>query len=208
MEREFWEMSWRAVNEGRVTEYTEREEGDDPIWKALRGRNVRTVCDAGCGCGAYTRKLARQGYAVKGFDLSARAVEIAWKLLKHAGLTAELKTAGVLETGYADGEFDAVICRDVLDHMPKRDAARAIVELYRITKPGGMVLLTLDGLDDDYQREPHRVTAEGDYRFTDGKWKGMVFHPYGEEEAAELVKGVGPSHVERLADGLLVRLEK
>ena len=208
MHTNFWESSWQRIDEKRLMEYAERKEQADPILETLKSRKAQTVCDAGCGCGAYVRRLAQQGFTVKGFDVSGRAVEIAEDLLEKSGLTAELRTASVLKTGYPDNEFDTVVCRDVLDHIPKEEAERAVAELYRITKPGGIVLMTLDGLDEEYQKEPHFVTPEGDYCFTDGKWKGMVFRAYGEKEAEEIVKTVGSFQIEEFEDGLLVRLEK
>ena len=160
----------------------------DPLIDALHRHGVKTVCDAGCGCGAYAMKLAANGFSVCGFDVSSHAVEIAQTLLEKAALAAELKTAGILSTGYADGTFDGVVCRDVLDHLPRAEAAAAVKELCRITKPGGIVIFTLDPLDEEYRTEPHRVNADGDYVYTAGKWKGMVFHPY----TAETVRAIVP----------------
>ena len=172
MHTDFWESSWQRIDEKRLMEYAERKEQADPILETLKSRKAQTVCDAGCGCGAYVRRLAQQGFTVKGFDVSGRAVEIAEDLLEKSGLTAELRAASVLKTGYPDNEFDAVVCRDVLDHIPKEEAKQAVRELCRITKPGGIILLTLDGLDEEYQKEPHTVTEEGDYQFTEGNGRG------------------------------------
>ena len=178
MER-FWKRSWERVDPERVAGYVRSIDMEpDALIAALHRHSVKTVCDAGCGCGAYALKLAANGFSVCGFDVSSHAVQIAQALLGSAALTAELKTAGILSTGYADGAFDGVICRDVLDHLPRADAAVAVKELCRITKPGGIVIVTLDPLDEEYRTEPHRVNLDGDYVYTAGKWNGMIFHPY------------------------------
>ncbi len=39
-----------------------------------------------------------------------------------------------------DGEFDSVMCTEVLEHLP--DPIRAIEEMARVTKPGGHMLIT------------------------------------------------------------------
>lgn len=71
--------------------------------------------------------------------------------------------------------------------MCKSARSRATKELCRITKPGGIVLITLDSLDEEYETETHVVNEDGDYVFTDGKWNGMVFHPYSQEEVYEII---------------------
>ena len=208
MNEEFWNASWDAIDRTRVEAYLNREEEADPLLEELQKQNTKTVCDAGCGCGAFALRLIRQEFTVSGFDFSGRAVEIAEELLQKAGECAALKTASVLATGYEDDTFDAVVSRDVLDHMAKAEAYLAVQELFRIVKPGGVVLFTLDALDEEYQNEAHVVTEAGDYVFTAGKWEGMVFHPYSKEEAAEIAAGRGEMQVRELADGLLVCLKK
>ena len=184
----FWEHSWEQADPERIAKYVEAlDMRPDALTGILRRYGVQTICDAGCGCGAYAAKLASNGFRVSGFDVSARAVEIARALLERAALTAALKTAGILSTGYAGGAFDGVIARDVLDHMRRADAAAAVKELCRITKPGGVVIFTLDPLDEEYRTEEHRINADGDYLYTAGKWKGMVFHPYTAETVCEIV---------------------
>lgn len=208
MNEEFWNASWDAIDLARVEAYLNREEEADPLLEELQKQHVRTVCDAGCGCGAFALRLIRQGFAVSGFDVSGRAVEIAETLLQKAGKHAALKTVSILATGYEDDTFDAVVSRDVLDHMAKTDAVLVVRELLRIVKPGGVVLFTLDALDEEYQNEAHVVTEAGDYVFTAGKWEGMTFHPYSREEAAEIAAGRGEVQIRELPDGLLVCLKK
>ena len=109
MER-FWEHSWKRVDPERVAGYVQSiDMAPDALISALHRHGVKTVCDAGCGCGAYAMKLAANGFSVCGFDVSSRAVEIAQTLLEEAALAAELKTAGILSTGYADGAFDGAV---------------------------------------------------------------------------------------------------
>lgn len=184
----FWDSSWESIDPNRIAEYIDTfDMGEDNLIATLRRHGVQNVCDAGCGCGIYTAKLAANGFHVSGFDVSAHAVEIAQRLIQKEGYSADLKTASILDTGYADDLFDCVISRDVLDHISKADAIVALKELCRITKPGGIVIFTLDSLDEEYETEMHIVNEDGDYVFTDGKWNGMVFHPYSQEEICEII---------------------
>lgn len=205
----FWNRSWEQIDKNRIRNYIHTVDSQPDNWiRYLLSQNVKTVCDAGCGCGIYTRKLAASGFTVSGFDVSAHAVEIARNLLEQSGECANLKTASVLMTGYPDNSFDCVLSRDVLDHMAKADAATAVAELYRITRPGGILLLTLDGSDDDYESQPHTVNPDGDYLFTSGKWEGMVFHPYREEEIPQLIPSGAHCQLQSESGSFTVILKK
>ena len=132
------------------------------------------------------------GFSVYGFDIAEKVVEMAADLLKKKGYHGQFKAAGVTDTGYPDHAFDAVVSLDVLDHMPLKDAQRAVPELCRITRPGGCVIISVDRPDEEYEREPHTVNGDGDYLYTEGKWKGRVHHPYTPEELGRLT---GKSYV-------------
>lgn len=69
-------------------------------------------------------------------------------------------------------------------------------------------MLSLDGVDSEYETEPHVVSADGDYLFTEGKWKGMVFHPYTEAQITELVQAGSMKMMRADPDGILVMIEK
>ncbi len=190
--KQFWEESWKNIDISRVDEYINRtniEPSSDIIIDYLKECQAKTVCDAGCGCGAYSLKLALNGFSVSGFDISSDAVKISEELMssKHINY-GSFDTYDVQKTNYANGQFDAVVCRDVIDHMTFADGIKAINELFRIVKIGGSVILTLDISDSEYETEPHFVNTDGDYLYTDGKWNGMVFHPYTANAISELVQ--------------------
>lgn len=92
--------------------------------------------------------------------------------------------------------------------MPLMNGIAAIRELYRIVKKGGSIIITLDQSDAEYETEPHTVNSDGDYIFTGGKWNGMVFHPYSENEIARLVQAGTIAKLESAADGFLVVIAK
>ncbi len=141
--------------------------------------------------------------------MAEHAVSLTKKLLSENGFSAEnFKRATVLSTGYTDGHFDAVVARDVVDHMPIRQGISAVTELLRIVKPGGYVLLTLDAADDEYEAQPHETNEDGDYFFTRGKWDGMVFHPYSRSEVEKLTDGRKCKLLLQNGEGFLVVIVK
>ena len=61
-------------------------------------------------------------------------------------------------------------------------------------------------MQEEYENEKHIVSDDGDYIFTDGKWQGMVFHPYSEEEIKQLLPDSVKWQIEDGKDGMVVRL--
>lgn len=205
----FWEESWKTIDSGRIAAYVDGFSLEsDSIIEYLHSCGVKMVCDAGCGCGIYGLKMAANGFEVSGFDVSVDAVEIAKNVVENAGFAAKWKVASVLSTGYAENCFDGVVSRDVLDHMGKEAGKLAVRELLRITCPGGCLVFTLDGLDEEYETEPHFVNSQGDFVFTGGKWEGMVFHPYTQAEVLELLPDGVNYEVEEKNGELTVKLRK
>ena len=201
----FWSESWKSIDPKRIAEYIKSiDMSPDDIIRMLRQHQVKTVCDAGCGCGIYCAKLLHNGFSVFGFDVSENAVQIA----KGNAPEAELKTADIRMTGYESDSFDAVISRDVLDHMTKENAQLALQELCRIVKPGGIVIFTLDFPDEEYEKEPHEKNADGDFVFTSGKWAGMVFHPYTYEEINQILPKKATFTIEHNDDNFYITLRK
>ncbi len=181
---------------------------EDSIIAFLRKKKAKYVCDAGCGCGIYSLKLARFGFAVSGFDIAEDAVLLTQKLLSEEGYAAQgFKRANVLSTGYPSQCFDAVVARDVIDHMPLKQGMDAVKELFRIVRPGGCVLLTLDAADSEYEAEPHETNKDGDYLFIRGKWNGMVFHPYSDSEIKKLTDGMKYNILPSNEKGFIVALD-
>lgn len=65
----------------------------------------------------------------------------AWRsVLRRAG--AEVRDLDATRLPFADATFDGVIALSVLEHIPPIE--RAIAELYRVLKPGGRLLATID----------------------------------------------------------------
>ena len=153
----FWEQIWKAASPERTSAYIAGfDMSEDILIHFLQTQHAVRVCDASCGCGIYSLKLSRFGFSVSGFDIAEDAVSLTKALLSENEYPADsFKQAGILSTGYEDDCFDAVIARDVIDHMPIRQGIAAVNELLRITRPGGFVLLTLDTADSEYESAPH-----------------------------------------------------
>jgi SAM-dependent methyltransferase len=107
--------------------------------------NVRgPACDMGCGPGHVARYLHERGVDVCGFDLSPAMVERAGRLtpgieFRHGDMMA-LDAPDCFGAGIAT--FYSLI------HVPRHDLARALRELLRLLRPGGLLLLAFHIGDD------------------------------------------------------------
>jgi SAM-dependent methyltransferase len=93
------------------------------------------ILDAGCGSGRTLDELARYGTAF-GLDESPAAIAAA-----HRRGHRRVVRGSVERLPYPDSSFDLVTCLDVVEHTP--DDRRTLLELRRVTRPGGHLLLTV-----------------------------------------------------------------
>jgi SAM-dependent methyltransferase len=102
-----------------------------------------TVADVGCGNGAYLAELARRGLTgrVVGADLSAGMLAAA----RSRAPSAALLTADASALPLPDGAADLTLAMHMLYHVP--DPQVAVRELRRVTRPGGRVVVGLNGAD-------------------------------------------------------------
>jgi ubiquinone/menaquinone biosynthesis C-methylase UbiE len=112
----------------------------DEITRRLAAPLDAVILDAGCGSCAKSVLLAARGFRVVGMDFSADALALAEQKITRDGLRdrISLRQGDLLNLPFADGEFSYIICWGVLMHVPELE--RALAELARILKPGGMLV--------------------------------------------------------------------
>lgn len=118
---------------------------------ALIPHDVQTVLDAGCGDGVITNVLP-ESLDVTGLDMSRTA------LSRVARKTVE---GSVLELPFADGQFDLVMCNDVLEHLEAGQRRRAVAELTRVAKR--YVLVSVPHREDLLQSATQCASCTGWY---------------------------------------------
>jgi SAM-dependent methyltransferase len=111
-----------------------------------RAAHGRRVLDVASGLGQDAHALAQRGAFAVAAEPSARmsALGVQWTR-EHPGAAVHALRAWADALPFADGSFDAVICKGALDHI---DApARAIAEMARVTRASGRVVLAIANYD-------------------------------------------------------------
>ncbi|WP_309609644.1 methyltransferase domain-containing protein [Flavobacterium sp.] len=77
--------------------------------------------------------------------------------------------ADICHLPFNDNEYDVILCNHVLEHIP--DDTKAIQELYRVLKPGGMAILQIP-------QDLSRATTFSDDAIVNQKERAAIFGQY------------------------------
>lgn len=97
------------------------------------------VLDVGCGNGTLSIFMASQGCTVTALDISNQAVMQATMGAKNLGVAGITFVPVDFAEFSTDDTFDAILCLDVLEHIPDDNAA--IAKMAGLLKPGGIVVI-------------------------------------------------------------------
>ena len=99
------------------------------------------VLDVGCGTGNLI--LTAKSYvgtsgSLYGIDASPEMIELARKKAKRSGSEAVFDVGLIEKIAYPDANFDVVISRLVIHHLPDDLKRQGFAEIFRVLKPGGL----------------------------------------------------------------------
>jgi tetratricopeptide (TPR) repeat protein/SAM-dependent methyltransferase len=101
-----------------------------PLLQALRDHEVRTILDAGCGSGKLMWRFMQEHageFDVHGFDITDNCLDPCFADIKHRVLTV-----GCLWNPDDFRQvYDAVICCDVMEHIPTERVASVLANLQK-----------------------------------------------------------------------------
>jgi SAM-dependent methyltransferase len=96
---------------------------------------AKDVLECGCGTGLLLERIARFAKTARGVDLSSGMLE------RARGRGLDVREGSVTRLPFPDASFDVVGSFKVLAHVP--EVGRALSEMARVTRPGGIVLAEL-----------------------------------------------------------------
>ncbi len=130
------------------------------------------ILDLGCGPGRDAKIFADKGFRVIGIDLSEKMIDAAKSRVKNA----DFRNMNLKQLDFKDDYFDAVWASASFLHIPKKDIPKAVKEVHRVLKSGGIFYLSL--------KEGEGESFEPDKRY-DGAEKFWAY--YTEEEIKKLL---------------------
>jgi SAM-dependent methyltransferase len=95
------------------------------------------VLDVGCGTGRWLRRYSSLGLDATGVDAAPQMLRAARTL----GTDAPLVAGEANRLPFRDGEFDVVSDVTVVQHIPAALQPQALLEMTRVLKPGGRLIL-------------------------------------------------------------------
>lgn len=136
----------RSVSFDRAADYYDRTRAMSPearrataaaLLEELAGRG--RCLEVGVGTGAIALALAEAGVPIVGVDISRRMME---RLVEKAGgqRPFPLAMADATALPFRSSAFGAAVARHVLHLVPRWE--RAVEELLRVVRPGGVLLMT------------------------------------------------------------------
>ena len=136
------------------------------IRQAIGGRSNARILDCGCGTGANLDLLSRYGVPY-GFDRSAVGLYFG----RESGRN-RLVRASVTAVPFPSEWFDLVTSFDVLYALEEPDERAALAEIYRLTRPGGFVLINVAAMD--ILRGDHSVLSHEVRRYNRRRLRWLV----------------------------------
>jgi SAM-dependent methyltransferase len=133
------------------------------IHRHLPHKSEGRILEAGCGTG-YMSHCLRGEYGWKLFPIDLETAALRYV----RGFKVPNATQGDIRwLPFQDASFDLVLSLDVLIHVARGDEMRCIGEFFRVTKPGGLLLLRAAAFDS--LRSRHSEFIDEKQRFTRGK---------------------------------------
>ena len=104
------------------------------------GKQGTRLLEIGSGLGHLVGQL-EDSFETYGMDLNHWAIRAS----RSVACKTALQTASAEEIPFADGAFDVVIIKHIVEHLP--DPEKAITEIGRVTAPDGTLILATPNLD-------------------------------------------------------------
>ena len=192
--KNYWDASYKATQHplwsGSHVPYAQQ------ALEKFNETGVMRLLDVPSGDGRNFALFCKHLPFVVGLDSSATALQnlqLRIEAIAHAHTL--LVKGDILELPFPKGEFCGVFCWDLLGHL--EDPKRALLELLRVCKNGGLIIGSLFAMEDDNRGvEMTRLSGEK-YLYKEK----FFFRFYEQHEVVSLLQDAGlvPQEIERVS---------
>lgn len=178
-----WDESWKSPD-GRARWL--KPEPDVERWaRQAREKGAKTALDLGCGVGRHALLLAELGFETCAMDASETGIGHVRDTAHQLGLDIDARLGEMTALPYDDDHFDYVLSFHVIYHGDRQIVQRAISEIQRVLKSGGLYQGTMLSKRNDRYGVGTEIAPE---TFADeSDTTGDKSHPHFFCNAAELV---------------------
>jgi SAM-dependent methyltransferase len=112
------------------------------------GKVKGRVLDYGCGLGYLIQELLNRGVECHGAEFSSESVDLVNRKFHDHPNWKGATLVSALTTPFADAEFDVITCTETLEHLSDELLPGVVSEMYRLLKPGGVIMFTTPHAED------------------------------------------------------------
>jgi ubiquinone/menaquinone biosynthesis C-methylase UbiE len=153
-----------------------------------------------CGAGGFEPNIAvfsERGYEAYGVEISDTQIERAQKYAEENNLDYKIIKADMRDLPFENKSFSFVYSYNTIEHLTKAGTKKAVKELLRVLKKGGLLYINFQSTDSAFMKEGKDIgdneildiSKAGKYGFED------TFHSfYNIDEADELFAGLKLLH--------------
>lgn len=137
------------------------------IDKYFKCSDGETVLDMGCGTGEFSMCFPKAAYV--GIDINPRYINYAAKRYSRKFLVAD-----GARTSFPDETFTKIIIVGVLHHLADEDCERVLIEIKRVLKSGGKLLVMEDTKSNFAPIKLIQHFDQGSYIRSFDEWKTLL----------------------------------
>ena len=159
-ERVGWELIWRQGPEFAHRYQTIAEPNSTVVEWADSVPLGGFILDVGCGVGRHVIYLGERGFRVAGVDISPSGIQITREACAARQIDFEGYVSDMNTLPWPDAAFDAALSTSTIHHHLRAGIVQSLDEVYRVLKPGGLILVDFPCTDTlDYQVLRTQVAA-------------------------------------------------
>jgi 2-polyprenyl-3-methyl-5-hydroxy-6-metoxy-1,4-benzoquinol methylase len=154
------QVNWTPEKIGRFWDYVAQNQSTEQnAFSAIAGDAVidmasqyagleGNILDYGCSHGFLIEKLLKRGVRCEGLEFSVGTAEKVSRKFQHDKNFGGVTIVRNLPSPIESGKYDVIFVLEVLEHLLDIFLQQTLEELYRITKKGGIVVVSVPNSED------------------------------------------------------------